>query len=87
MYINELAYVIKSNEHISIYNKSLSIRNEPEFLNTMKIPDTVGSLINSRLDKLSQTPQIVIRVASVIGNTYSCFFINFRNFTEISISR
>lgn len=63
LFINEIAHLIRTNENISIYNKTLSIKSEVDF----KVTESIGGLIMSRLDKLTPTLHLIVRVASVIG--------------------
>lgn len=67
----ELAYALRDMGLITIHEGICQVTGEPHALNALSFPDTIQGVILSRIDRLAQEQQLTLKVASVIGYTFS----------------
>lgn len=66
----ELALALRDTKLISINNGQCRLAPEAEETKTLDLPDTVQGVITSRIDRLTPSQQLTLKVASVIGRTF-----------------
>lgn len=66
----ELAYALRDTGLITIENNTCKLTPEAD-LNALTFPNTVQGAIISRVDRLSSTQQLTLKVASVVGRAFS----------------
>ncbi|MFQ5399559.1 MAG: AAA family ATPase [Anaerolineae bacterium] len=67
----ELAYALRDTGLIQIENGECRLAVNVADLRSIDFPDTVQGVITNRIDHLSAQQQLVVKVASVIGRTFS----------------
>ena len=70
LFCRELAYALKESGRIAIVNGEFRITAEAGELSELDIPGTVEAAIMSRIDRLTPSEQLVLKVASVIGRVF-----------------
>jgi predicted ATPase/class 3 adenylate cyclase len=69
-FIEELAYALRDSGKIQISNGQCTIAAGLD-LQTLPFPNNVQGVVTSRIDHLAPQPQLVLKVASVIGRAFS----------------
>ncbi|HEY8379561.1 MAG TPA: hypothetical protein VIK91_23875, partial [Nannocystis sp.] len=67
----ELASALRDAGFITIWNGECLLSHEAGDLRTAKFPDNLDALITSRIDRLQQEHQLVLKVAAVLGRVFS----------------
>jgi class 3 adenylate cyclase/tetratricopeptide (TPR) repeat protein len=67
----EFAYSLRDSGILSIQNGECMISDHSIDLSTLDFPDTVQGIVTSRLDSLSMSELLTIKVASVVGRKFS----------------
>ena len=67
----ELAYALRDTGLIAIENGQSRLRASVEELNALSFPDSIDSVITSRIDLLTAQQQVTLKVASVIGRVFA----------------
>ncbi len=70
-YTEELAFALRDSGIIIIADGECRVAPGRD-LSTQRFPDTVQGVVISRIDRLSPPVQLTLKVASVIGRTFSC---------------
>ncbi|OQY45948.1 MAG: hypothetical protein B6242_09105 [Anaerolineaceae bacterium 4572_78] len=70
LFSKELAYTLKESGHIIIQNGQCKIAPNVD-LKTTKVPNNVHGVITSRIDRLTPQQQLTLKIASVIGQSFS----------------
>ena len=70
-FTQEMAHSLREAGFIHIHNKKCQMAADIKNLQEMDFPDTIQSLITSRVDRLDPAQQIALKVASVIGRIFS----------------
>ncbi len=70
-YIEELAFALRDAGVIIVADGECRVAPGSD-LSTQQFPDTVQGVVISRIDRLSPPAQLTLKVASVIGRTFSC---------------
>ncbi len=65
----ELAYALRDSGVLRIINGQASIASNIN-LSTLNLPDTVEGVVTSRIDLLTASEQLILKVASVIGTVF-----------------
>ena len=68
-FAEELAYALRDSELILIHDDECQLAPDVN-LTTVTLPDAVQDLVTSRIDRLSPSQQLTIKVASVIGRIF-----------------
>ena len=78
LFAEELSYALQESGYIEIRNGYCELRQPPgeaqtvtEVLEQLNLPRTVQATIMSRIDNLEESEQLLVKVASVIGSTFS----------------
>lgn len=66
----ELASALRDAGFITIWNGECLLSHEAGDLRTAKFPDNLEAVITSRIDRLPQQHQLVLKVASVLGRVF-----------------
>ncbi|WP_168219162.1 adenylate/guanylate cyclase domain-containing protein [Limnoglobus roseus] len=69
-FIEELAYSLRDTGKIRIQNGRCVVASEAD-LRTLPFPDNVQAVVTSRIDRLAPQEQLTLKVASVIGRTFT----------------
>lgn len=69
-FIEEMVYILRDDGYITIEKGECQLR-EGVDLRKIVFPTTTDGLIKSRLDRLSPSEQLTLKIASVIGETFS----------------
>jgi DNA-binding response OmpR family regulator/tetratricopeptide (TPR) repeat protein len=69
-FIEEMVYILRDDGYVQVQDGDCEILPHVN-LASIVFPTTVDGLIKSRLDRLSPSEQLILKVASVIGQTYS----------------
>lgn len=75
LFIKEVITVLLENGIIAVEDGQVLLQGDP---NALALPDTVQGIVRTRLDRLPPDQQILLKVASVIGNQF-----NFRTLLAI----
>jgi class 3 adenylate cyclase/tetratricopeptide (TPR) repeat protein len=67
----ELAYALRDAGLIVVENGRCSLTDQAHNLDHLDFPDTIEGIITSRIDRLSPSQQLVLKVASVIGRIFT----------------
>lgn len=67
----ELAYALRDRGLIVVREGRCDVAPDSPDLRELDFPDTVEGVVTSRIDRLSSSEQTVLKVASVIGRTFS----------------
>jgi class 3 adenylate cyclase/tetratricopeptide (TPR) repeat protein len=67
----QLLYVLRDAGLITVRERVCTIASEGELVRYLRQSDTVQTVITARLDKISPSQQIILKVASVIGKEFS----------------
>jgi class 3 adenylate cyclase/tetratricopeptide (TPR) repeat protein len=67
----EMAYALRDSGLILIEDDECRIASGAGSLNELSLPDTVQGIITSRIDRLSPSQQLALKVASVIGRAFA----------------
>ncbi|NJP07699.1 MAG: hypothetical protein HC837_19810, partial [Chloroflexaceae bacterium] len=67
----ELAYALRNSGMIVIEDGVCRIADNTNNINSLGLPDTIQGLITTRIDRLTPEQQLTLKVASVIGRTFS----------------
>jgi class 3 adenylate cyclase/predicted ATPase len=67
----ELASALRDAGFITIWNGECLLSHEAGDLRTAKFPDNLEAVITSRIDRLQQQHQLVLKVAAVLGRVFS----------------
>ena len=67
----ELAYALRDTGVLTIENGTCRLSLDISNLDALNLPNTVQGVITSRIDRLSPTQQLTLRVASVIGRVFA----------------
>ncbi len=67
----ELAYALRDSGWIELEDGRCRLRRDGSDLTEMDFPDTIEGVMVSRMDRLSPAHQSILKVASVIGRTFS----------------
>ncbi|MBV1878125.1 MAG: AAA family ATPase [Pseudomonadales bacterium] len=68
----ELAYALRDNNLISIQQRQCTIREEQfSAINALDLPQSIEGIITSRIDRLTPSQALTLKVASVIGHSFS----------------
>jgi class 3 adenylate cyclase/tetratricopeptide (TPR) repeat protein len=67
----ELAYALRDTGLIRVADGGCHLATTVEELRAVNLPDTVQGIITSRIDRLTPPQQLTLKVASVIGRTFS----------------
>lgn len=70
-YSEELAYALRDGGWIAIEEGECRINPKAGDLHALKLPDTIQGVITSRIDRLTLTQQLTLKVASIIGPTFA----------------
>jgi DNA-binding response OmpR family regulator len=68
--IEEMIYILRDDGYVEVHDEKCEILPHAE-LDTIAFPTTSEGLIKSRLDRLSPSEQLTLKVASVIGQEFS----------------
>ncbi|MDA0242794.1 MAG: AAA family ATPase [Chloroflexi bacterium] len=71
LYVEQLAYALRDSGLLIIENGVCRLRQPGQTLDSLNLPDTLHGLITSRVDRLSPDQRLTLKVASVIGRTFS----------------
>ena len=66
----QLAYALRDAGTLRIADGTCTIAPDAPDLATLDLPDTVQGIVTSRIDRLSPSEQLTLKVASVIGRTF-----------------
>jgi class 3 adenylate cyclase/tetratricopeptide (TPR) repeat protein len=66
----ELAYALRDAGLIHLAGGECQLASEANAFSELSLPDTVEEVITSRIDRLSPSQQLILKVASVIGRTF-----------------
>lgn len=66
-----LAQSLLDDGYIQIQNNRCKLKVSVEELQQIRLPDTVQGLVRSRIDRLPPTQQMCLKIASVLGRTFS----------------
>ncbi|MEM7343716.1 MAG: hypothetical protein AAF485_05700, partial [Chloroflexota bacterium] len=66
----ELAYTLQESGIVTIDEGECRISSEVSNLQNLHLPDTVQGVVTSRIDRLTPTQQMTLKVASVIGRDF-----------------
>ncbi|MBE7552310.1 MAG: AAA family ATPase [Anaerolineales bacterium] len=66
----ELAYALRDAGLIHLAGGECQLASETNTISELSLPDTVEEVITSRIDHLSPSQQLILKVASVIGRTF-----------------
>lgn len=66
----QLAYALRDSGTLRIVEGACFLDPEAPDLDALDLPDTVQGIITSRIDRLSPSEQLTLKVASVIGRTF-----------------
>lgn len=66
----QLAYALRDAGTLRIVDGTCSLAPDAPELDALDLPDTVQGLVTSRIDRLSPSEQLTLKVASVIGRTF-----------------
>lgn len=66
----ELAYALRDSGLISVANGECRLTPQAVDLQDLHLPDTVQGVITSRIDRLTPSQQLTLKVASVIGRVF-----------------
>jgi class 3 adenylate cyclase/tetratricopeptide (TPR) repeat protein len=69
-FLEELAYALRDTGKIQVQNGQCRIATGPDW-RTLSFPDTVQGVVTSRIDGLLPQAQLTLKVASVIGHSFS----------------
>ncbi len=69
-FIEEMIYILRDDGYVSVSEGEVRITPQID-LDSIVFPTTTDGLIKSRLDRLSPSEQLTLKVASVIGKEYS----------------
>lgn len=69
-FTEQVAYALRDAGIIRIENEEVLVDFAAEELNRIDFPDTVQGIITSRIDQLSPSQQLTLKVASVIGRVF-----------------
>lgn len=69
-FIEELAYALRDTGKILVRDGICTVADGQD-LRTLPFPDTVQGVVTSRIDRLAPPEQLTLKVASVIGRTFS----------------
>src|SRR5581483_6544479 len=67
----ELAYALRDSGVIVLHDGVYELAPDAPDLETLRFPDTVQGVITSRIDRLTPSQQLAIKVASVIGRIFA----------------
>ena len=67
----EIAYMLRDTGRIQIVGGTCFIASDKTALDTVALPDTVEDIITSRIDRLTSSQQLTLKVASIIGPTFA----------------
>lgn len=67
----ELAYALRDAGLIEVKNGRCLLTDQAHNLEHLNFPDTIEGIITSRIDRLSPSQQLVLKVASVIGRIFT----------------
>ena len=70
MFVEELAYALRDAGALKVQGDRCQLAVAGDELSRIELPGTVQGLIVSRFDRLGQTQQLVLKVASVIGRVF-----------------
>jgi class 3 adenylate cyclase len=70
-FCEELAYALREAGLITIDNGRCRLSATSGNLETLNLPDTIQGLITSRIDRLTPSQQLTLKVASVIGRAFA----------------
>src|SRR5260370_27019513 len=71
LFCEELASAMREAGLIEVVGGDCRLRPEAGDLRAMNLPDTVQGAVTSRVDRLTPPEQLTLKVASVIGPTFS----------------
>ena len=71
LYVEQLAYALRDSGLLIIENGVCRLRQPGQTLDSLNLPDTLNGLITSRVDRLTPDQRLTLKVASVIGRTFS----------------
>lgn len=69
-FIEEIVYILRDDGYVHVHEGECEILPHVD-INSIVFPTTPDGLIKSRLDRLSPSEQLTLKVASVIGRTFS----------------
>jgi class 3 adenylate cyclase/tetratricopeptide (TPR) repeat protein len=69
-FLEELAYALRDDGVLVIRDGTCSVAGDRD-LRALPFPDTVQGVVTSRIDRLAPPEQLTLKVASVIGRTFS----------------
>jgi class 3 adenylate cyclase/DNA-binding NarL/FixJ family response regulator len=69
-FIEEMVYILRDDGYVQVHDGECRILPHTE-LDQIVFPTTTDGLIKSRLDRLSPSEELTLKVASVIGQSYS----------------
>src|SRR5579859_105139 len=67
----ELAYALRDAGLITVADGKCDIAGEAKDFHNLNLPDTVEGVIASRIDRLTPSEQLTLKVASVIGRVFA----------------
>ncbi len=70
-YAVEIAYALRDSGQIVIEGSTCQLAPGVAALSTFDLPDTIEGIVTSRIDRLSPSEQLSLKVASVIGRIFS----------------
>jgi len=70
-FMEEMAYALRDSGLVVIADGECNIPSDVDNLDTLALPDTIQGLITSRIDQLMPSQQLTLKVASVIGPTFT----------------
>jgi predicted ATPase/class 3 adenylate cyclase len=70
-FIEELAYALRDSGLIVVADGICQLAPGAKDLSTLNLPDTVQGMITSRIDQLTPSQQLTLKVASVIGRAFA----------------
>ncbi len=69
LYIEELTYAVRDSGQVIIADGVCMSASTISNMNDLRLPDTIQGVITSRIDRLTPSQQLTLKVASVIGYT------------------
>jgi class 3 adenylate cyclase/tetratricopeptide (TPR) repeat protein len=69
LFTEQLAFALRDEGLIRIEHGEIHLRGSPEELHQLTTPDTVQNLVTSRIDRLPPDEQLLLKVASIAGNS------------------
>ncbi|GAB4444528.1 MAG: adenylate/guanylate cyclase domain-containing protein [Anaerolineae bacterium] len=84
-FTEELTYALRDSGLITVANGECRLSPGAGDVQTLRLPDTIQALITSRIDRLTPSQQLTLKVASVIGRAFE--YVTLRDIHPIEAER